>query len=130
MDHEAVEVDMDQEAVEGAVDGASDERSDRWNKKQSKEIWMRKLKERWMLQAMEGAMDGTSDGSRSSRTNVLAMSRRSDRWYKRLITKQSKEIWIRKLSKERSGCCRSKHRCNWKEAYDDDSDDDHRMFIE
>ena len=30
MDHEAVEGDMDQEAVAGAVDGARDERSDRW----------------------------------------------------------------------------------------------------
>jgi hypothetical protein len=40
---------MDQEAVEG-------------------DIWIRKLlKERWMVQAMEGAIDGTSDGSRSSR---------------------------------------------------------------
>ncbi len=29
MDHEAVEGDLKQEAVEGAVDGASDERSDR-----------------------------------------------------------------------------------------------------
>ena len=51
MDHEALERDMDQEAVEGAMDGSSE--------------------------------------------------RRSDRWYKRWITKQSKEIWIRKLSKER-----------------------------
>jgi hypothetical protein len=33
MDHEAVEGDMDKEAVEGAVDGASDERSDRWYKR-------------------------------------------------------------------------------------------------
>ena len=41
MDHEAVEGDMDQEAVEA--------------------------KERWMVQAMEGAIDGKSDGSRSSR---------------------------------------------------------------
>ena len=80
MDHEAVEGDMDQEAVEGAMDGASDGRSDRWYKrwitKQSKEIWMMKLKERWMVQAMEGAMDGTIYGSGSSRTNVQAMSRR------------------------------------------------------
>jgi hypothetical protein len=42
IDHEAVEGDMYQEAVEGAVDGASDERSDTWYKrwitKQSKEI--------------------------------------------------------------------------------------------
>ena len=81
IDHEAVEKDMDQEAVEGAMDGASDERSDRWYKrwitKQSKEIWIRKLsKERWMVQAMEGVMDGTSYGSGSSRTNVQAMSRR------------------------------------------------------
>jgi hypothetical protein len=30
MDHEAVEGDLDQEAVEGAVDGASDGRSARW----------------------------------------------------------------------------------------------------
>jgi len=30
MDHEAVEGDLDQEAVEGAVDGASDGRSDRY----------------------------------------------------------------------------------------------------
>jgi len=41
VDHEAVEGDMDQDAVEGAVDGASDERSDRWykrwNTKQSNE---------------------------------------------------------------------------------------------
>jgi hypothetical protein len=46
-DHEAVEGDMDQEAVEGAVDSASDGRSDRWYKrwitKQSKEIRIRKL---------------------------------------------------------------------------------------
>ena len=72
MDHEAVEGDMDQEAVEGAVDGASDVRSDRWYKrwitKQSKEIWIRKQsKERRMVQAKEGALDGTSDRSRSSR---------------------------------------------------------------
>ncbi len=77
IDHEAVEGDMDQEAVVGAVDGASDERSNRWYKlwitKQSKEIWIRK---RWMVQAMEGAMDGTSYGLGSSRTNVHAMSRR------------------------------------------------------
>jgi len=33
IDHEAVEGDMDQEAVEGAVDGASDARSDRWYKR-------------------------------------------------------------------------------------------------
>ena len=33
MDHEAVEGDMDQEAVEVAVDGASDESSDRWFKR-------------------------------------------------------------------------------------------------
>ncbi len=39
-------------------------------------------------EAVEGAVDRASDG-------------RSDRWYKRWITKQSKEIWIRKLSKER-----------------------------
>ena len=39
MDHEAVEGDMDQEAVEA--------------------------KERWMVQAMEGAIDGKSDGSGS-----------------------------------------------------------------
>jgi len=37
IDHEAVEGDMDQEAVEGAVDGASDGRSDGWNK-----LWIRK----------------------------------------------------------------------------------------
>ena len=31
------------------------------------DIWIRKLlKERWMVQAMEGAIDGTSDRSRSS----------------------------------------------------------------
>ena len=88
VDHEAVEGDMDQEAVEGAVDGASDERSDRWYKrwikKQSKEIWIRKLKERWMVQAMEGAIDGTSDGSRSSRRRYGSGScRRSDGWCKR-----------------------------------------------
>ena len=80
MDHKAVKGDMGQEAVEGAVDGASDERSDTWYKrwitKQSKEIWIRKLKERWMVQAMEGAMDGTSYGLGSSRMNVQAMSRR------------------------------------------------------
>ena len=80
IDHEAVEGDMDQEAVEGAVDGASDERIyiwyKRWITKQSKEIWIRKLKERWIVQVMEGAMDGTSYGSGSSRTNVQAMSRR------------------------------------------------------
>ena len=43
MDHEAVEGDMDQEAVEGAMDGASDGRSNGWYKlwitKQSKEIY-------------------------------------------------------------------------------------------
>ena len=51
---------MDQEAVEG-------------------DIWIRKLlKERWMVQAMEGAMDGTSYGSGSSRTNVLAMDQGAD----------------------------------------------------
>ena len=65
---------MDQGVVEGDIDGASDGRSNgwymRWITKQSKEIWM---KERWMVQAMEGAMDGTSYGSGSSRTNVLAM---------------------------------------------------------
>jgi len=33
MDHEAVEGDMGQEAVEGAMDGASDGRSDRWYKR-------------------------------------------------------------------------------------------------
>ena len=38
--------------------------------------------------AVKGAVDGASDG-------------RSDKWYKRCITKQSKEIWIRKLSKKR-----------------------------
>ena len=32
MDHEAVEGDMDQEAVEGAMDGASDGRSNGWYK--------------------------------------------------------------------------------------------------
>jgi hypothetical protein len=37
--------------------------------------------------AIEGDIDGASD-------------ERSDRWYKRWIT-QSREIWIRKLSKER-----------------------------
>ena len=37
-------------------------------------------------ESVEGAMDGASDG-------------RSNRLYKRWITKQSKEIWIRKLSK-------------------------------
>ena len=58
MDHEAVEGDMDQEAVEGAVDGASDRWYKRWITKQSKEIWIRKLS---MVQAMEGAIDGTSD---------------------------------------------------------------------
>jgi hypothetical protein len=62
MDHEAVEGDMDLEAVEGAMDGASDGWNKRWITKQSKEIWIRKLKERWMVQAMEGAMDGTSYG--------------------------------------------------------------------
>ena len=42
-----------------------------------------------MVQAMDHEdIDGASDG-------------RSDRWYKRRITKQSKEIWIKKLSKER-----------------------------
>ena len=67
-----------------------------------------------MVQAMEGAMDGTSYASGSSRTNVQAMDQgavegdidgasdgRSNGWYKRLITKQSTEIWIRKLLKER-----------------------------
>ncbi len=38
-------------------------------------------------EAVEGEVDGASD-------------ERSDRWYKRWIT-QLKEIWIRKLSKER-----------------------------
>ncbi len=33
MDHEAVEGDMGQEAVEGAMDCASDGRSDRWYKR-------------------------------------------------------------------------------------------------
>ncbi len=33
IDHDAVEGDMDQEAVEGAMDGASDERSDTWYKR-------------------------------------------------------------------------------------------------
>ncbi len=63
-------------------------------KKQSKEIWIKKLKERWkesnerasyeskeilMVQAMEGAMDGTSDGSRSSQRRYGSGSyRRSD----------------------------------------------------
>ena len=51
---------MDHEAVEG-------------------DIWIRKLlKERWMVQAMEGAMDGTSYGSGSSRTNVQAMDQGAD----------------------------------------------------
>jgi hypothetical protein len=53
IDNEAVEGDMDQEAVEGAVDGASDGRSDGWYK-----LWIRNV------QAM------------SSRMNVQAMSRR------------------------------------------------------
>ena len=43
---------MDHEAVEG-------------------DIWIRKLKERWMVQAMEGAMDDSSDGSRSSRRRYM-----------------------------------------------------------
>jgi hypothetical protein len=89
IDHEAVEGDMDQEAVEGAVDGASDERSDRWYKrkitKQSKEIWIRKLsKERWMVRAMKGAIHGTSDRSRSSRRRYVSGScRRSGGWCER-----------------------------------------------
>ena len=33
IDHEAVDGDMDQGAVEGDIDGASDERSDRWYKR-------------------------------------------------------------------------------------------------
>ncbi len=35
------------------------------------DIWIRELKERWMVQAMEGAIDGTSDGSRSSRRRFM-----------------------------------------------------------
>ncbi len=44
------------------------------------DIWIRKLlKERWMVQAMEGAIDGTSDGSRSSQRRYGSGScRRSD----------------------------------------------------
>ena len=86
---EAVEGDMDQEAVEGAMDGASDGRSDRWYKrwitKQSKEMWIRKLsKELWMVQAMDGAIDGTSGRSRSSRRRYGSGScRRSGGWCKR-----------------------------------------------
>ena len=84
MDHEAVDGDMDEEA-EGAMDGASDKRSDRWLKrwitKQSKEIWMRKLKERCMVQAMDGASDGV----------VQAMDHEA----------VEGDVWIRKLSKER-----------------------------
>ncbi len=58
-------------------------------------LWIREQsKEILMVQAIEGAIDGTSDGSRSIRRRYG------------------------------SGCCRSKHRCNWKEVYDDD-----RMMI-
>ena len=80
MDHEAVEGDMDQEAVEGAMDGASDGRSNRWYKR-----WITKQsKERWMVQAMEGAIDGTSDRSRSSRRRYGSGScRRSGGWCER-----------------------------------------------
>jgi hypothetical protein len=77
---------MNQEAVEGAMDGASDERSDR------QAIDHEAVKGDMDQEAVEGAVVGASD-------------ERSDRWYKRWITKQSKEIWIRKLSRERSGCC-------------------------
>ena len=38
LDHEAVEGDMDQEAVEGAVDGASDKRSDGWCKRWKEQL--------------------------------------------------------------------------------------------
>ena len=85
------ERDMDQEAVEGAMDGSSDRRSDgwykRWNTKQSKEIWIRKLsKEGWMVQVREEAIDGTSDGSRSSQRRYGSGScRRSDGWCKGAI---------------------------------------------
>jgi hypothetical protein len=93
---------MDQEADEGAMDGTSkgsrssrrrygSGRSGGWCKRWKDQWmvqaidheavegdkWIRKLlKERWVVQAMEGAMDGTSYGSGSSRTNVQAMSRR------------------------------------------------------
>ena len=50
-----------------------------------------------MVQAMEGAIDGTSDGYEA--VDSTSDGSRSSRWYKRWITKQSKEIWIRKLSK-------------------------------
>ena len=94
MDQEAVEGDiwmrkllkerwmvqaMDHEDIDGASDGRSNGWYKRWITKQSKEIWIRKLKERLMVQAMEGAMDGTSDGSRSSRRRYGSGScRRSD----------------------------------------------------
>jgi len=79
---------MDEEAVEG-------------------DIWIRKLlKERWMVQAMEGAIvdheavEGDMDQGAIEGDIDGASDERSDRWYKRWIT-QSKEIWIRKMSKER-----------------------------
>ena len=54
VDHEAVEGDMDQEAVEGAMDGTSDGRSDRWYK--------RLITKQSMVQAMDHkAVEGDMD---------------------------------------------------------------------
>ena len=123
IDHEAVDGDMDQEVVErtcklwireqlkeilmvqamdGAIYGtAMDEEA------VEGDIWIRKLlKERWMVQAMEGAIvdheavEGDMDQGAIEGDIDGASDERSDRWYKRWIT-QSREIWIRKLSKER-----------------------------
>ena len=52
MGHEAVEGDMDQEAVEGAMDGASDGRSDRWYKR-----WITKPSKN--QEAVEASIDVT-----------------------------------------------------------------------
>ena len=51
-----------------------------------------------MVQAMDHE---TVEGDMDEETEGAMDDERSDRWYKRWITKQSKEIWIRKLSKER-----------------------------
>ena len=85
-----------------------------------------------MVQAMEGAMDGTSYGSRSSRTNVQAMDQgavegdiddASDGRSDSLLVQAMNHEAVDGTS-DGSGSCRSKHRCNWKEAHDDD-----RMMI-
>ena len=82
---------MDQGAVEGDIDGATNGRSDSWYKRWiTKQSMVQAMDQEAVEGAMEGAIVGTSDGSRSSRRRYG------------------------------SGSCRSKHRCNWKEAYDDD----------